>query len=61
MSQVFTTPSESLVIVIPSLAWRAIDIISAEVRDVDFRSVISGSIDGAPICQNLTGWSKIMR
>ena len=57
VSQVFIVPSESLEIVIPSFACRMIDVIGAEVRGVDFGSVVTGSADRAPICQNLIDWS----
>jgi hypothetical protein len=40
--------------VIPSFACRVMDLIGAEVRDADFGLVTAKSIDGAPICQNLT-------
>ena len=51
-------PSESLVMVIPSFVYRVMDLIGAGVRDVDFGSTTTGSIDGAPICQNLTDLSQ---
>ena len=44
-------------IVIPSSACRVMDLIGAEVRGADFGSIMAGSIDGAPICQNLTDLS----
>ena len=55
-SQVFTTPSESVEMAIPSLAWRVMDLIG-EVWDVDFGSVASRDVDEVPICQNFTDLS----
>ena len=56
-SQVFTLLFESQVIAIPSSASKVRNLIGAEVRDVDFGSVSNGSVDKAPICQNLTDLS----
>ena len=53
MSQVLTTPSPSHEIAMPSFVCRAMDLIGAKTRDVDWRSVIAGSDDEVPICQNL--------
>ena len=53
ISQVFTIPSESLVIVIPSSACRVMDLIGAEVDGSGSGLITAGSISGAPICQNL--------
>ena len=50
-------PSESLVMTIPSFACRVMDLTGAEAGDTDFGSITTGSIDGAPICQNLTDLS----
>ena len=50
-------PSESLVMVIPSFVCRVMDLIGAEAGDPDSGLVTIGSIDGAPICQNLTNLS----
>ena len=58
MSQVLTTPYPSHEIAMPSLVCRAIDLIGAKTRDVDWRSVIAGSDDEVPICQNLIELSK---
>jgi hypothetical protein len=33
------------------------DMIGAEAGGVDFGSLATGSVDEAPICQNLTDWS----
>ena len=52
-----TTPSESLVIVRPSFACKAMDWIGAEVIDVGFRSVTTESFGRAPISQTLTDLS----
>ena len=49
-----TTPSESLVIVRPSFACKAIDWIGAEVVGVGFMSVTTEFFDRAPISQTLT-------
>jgi hypothetical protein len=57
MSQVFTTPAESLEIAIPSLACRLTDSIEAEVDGVVFDQ-LTGSVDEPPICQNLTDLSS---
>ena len=57
MSQVFTTPSESHVMTIPSFACKVIDLMLCEVGSVDSGSVITGS-DGVPVCQNLIDWSS---
>ena len=57
ISQVFTIPPKSLVIVIPSFACRVMDVIGNEVVDVDFGLVATRSVDRAPICQNLTDLS----
>jgi hypothetical protein len=54
ISQVFTTPSLSLEIAIPVPAWRPTDRILDEVSGADSGSVITGSVDKAPTCQNLT-------
>ena len=54
MSQVLTTPSESLEIAMPSFVCRVIDLIGAK---VDFELHATGSIEKVPICQNLTDWS----
>ena len=53
MSQVLTTPSPSHEIAMPSFVCRVMDLIGAKTRDVDWRSVIAGSDDEVPICQNL--------
>ena len=53
MSQVLTTPSPSHEIAMPSFVCRAMDLIGAKTRDVDWRSVIAGCDDEVPICQNL--------
>ena len=42
---------------IPSFACRVMDLIGTEVQDPDSGLVTTGSIDGAPICQNLTDLS----
>ena len=56
MSQVLTTPSESLVIVTPSLAYRVMDLIIVE--DIDLEPVPIVSVNGMPIYQNLIDWSS---
>ena len=53
MSQIFTTPSQSLEMAIPSVACRLIDLILAEGSDVDSGPVVTRSVDKAPACQNL--------
>ena len=53
ISQVLTTPFESLEIARPSFACRVTDIIGAEARDVDFELVTTGLVGKALICQNL--------
>ena len=58
MSQVLTTPSTSHEIAIPSFVCRVMDLIGAEVRDVDWGSVIAGSDGEVPICQNLIELSQ---
>jgi hypothetical protein len=55
--QILTTPSESLEIAIPSLAWRVMDLIG-ELWGIGFGSVTSGDIDEALICQNFTDPSE---
>ena len=57
ISQVFTLPSESLEMTIPSLVCRETDMIEAEVGGVVIVPVIAGSVDESPICQNLTDLS----
>jgi hypothetical protein len=56
MSHILTTPAESLEIAIPSFACRLMDMIGAEVGDMDSGSVTNGSAE-ALICQNLTDLS----
>ena len=56
-SQVLTTPSESLEIAMPSFACRVMDLIGDKVGGVDSGSLATGSVDKAPICQNLTDLS----
>ena len=51
-------PSESLVMMIPSFFCKAMDLIGAEVGNVDFGLITAGSIGGVPICQNLTDLSR---
>ena len=58
MSQVLTTPSPSHEITMPSFVCRVMDLIGAEARGVDCGSVIAGSDDEVPICQNLIDLSK---
>jgi hypothetical protein len=54
ISQILTTPLESLEIAMPSFACRVMDLIGAEARGVDSRSVTAGSPNRSAICQNLT-------
>ena len=42
----------------PSFVCRVIDLIGAEARDMDCGSVIAGSANEVPICQNLIDLSK---
>ena len=55
-SQILTTPSESVEMAIPSLAWRVMDLIG-EVEGIEFGSATSGDVDEVPICQNFTDLS----
>ena len=57
ISQVFTTPAESLEITIPSVACRLTDLIGTGVGGVGSKSVIAKSADKALVCQNLTDLS----
>jgi hypothetical protein len=57
-SQILITPSKSLEIAIPSLAWRVMDLIGEVWSIVEFGSVASGDVNEAPICQNFTDWSS---
>ena len=57
-SQALITPSESDVKATPSFDCRVTDLIDAEGRDAGFRSIVAGSVDWAPICQNLTELSS---
>ena len=57
MSQILTTPSESLVIVMPSFACRAMLWIGAEATDIDFGSITVKSVNGVSIFQTLTDLS----
>ena len=50
---ILTTPSESLVIVIPSFACKVMDLIEAEVTGTGSRLVMIWSTDKVQICQNL--------
>ena len=52
MSQVVTTPAELLEITMPSLTCRPTDRIA--LGEVDIVLATTGSVDRAPICQNLT-------
>jgi len=63
ISQVFTTPSPSLKMAIPSLTHKLIDEIKGEAIGVDTRSITTRSADETPICQNLTNllWDAEMR
>ena len=54
MSQIFTTPAESLEIAILSLTCRLTDSIEAKVAEVGIELVVTGSAGKIPICQNLT-------
>ena len=58
VSQILTTPSKSHVVVVPSFVCRVMELISAEVRDMDPKTIIAGSVDGVLICQNLTDLSS---
>ena len=42
----------------PSFVCRVMNLIGAEAREVDCRSVIAGSINEVPICQNLIDLSR---
>jgi len=53
MSQVFTTPAESLEIAIPLFTCRPTDLIEAKTGGVGTKSVVTGSADEVLICQNL--------
>ena len=53
ISQVFTTPAESLEIAIPSVACRLTDSIETEANSEDSEPGATGSADEVPICQNL--------
>jgi len=57
MSQVFTTPDESLEIATPSLTCRLTDSIEDGVGGVDIVQVMPWSAGGVPVSQNLTVWS----
>ena len=54
MSQPLTIPLESDVKAIASFDCRITDRIGAEGRDMGFGSIMAGSVNWAPICQNLT-------
>ena len=58
MSHVFTTPSESLEIAIPSTVCRLMDLIGTEVDDAGFGLLATGSVDKGLICQNLADLSS---
>ena len=58
MSQVFTTPAESLEIAILLVACRLTDSILAEASGMDSESVATKSTGEALICQNFTDPSK---
>ena len=53
ISQVFTTPAESLEIAIPLVTCRLTDLIGAGVSSVDFELDAAGSTDKVLVCQNL--------
>ena len=57
ISQLFTTPFESVEMAMPSFACRLIDLIGAEAGGMEIRLVVAGSVDEEPICQNLTDLS----
>ena len=63
MSQIFTTPSESLEMAIPSVDCRLTDLIEAEASGVDSESAATGSVGKAPVCQNLIdlSWDEEIR
>ena len=58
ISQIFTTPAESLEIAIPSATCRLIDKIETGASGVDSESGVAGSADEEPVCQNLTELSQ---
>ena len=58
ISQVFTTPAESLEIAIPSVACRLTDLIETEASSEDSESGATGSADEVSICQNLIDLSS---
>jgi len=53
MSQVLTTPCESIEKAKPSLVCRLTALIGAEVREIDSESSATWSSNKAPTCQNL--------
>ena len=53
ISQVLTTPAESLEITIPSFVCRVTDLIEADASGTSSELVVTGSVSGALICQKL--------